>query len=121
MTLMRRPAWAVIGTIAFGAMLFSGCGSAGEPAMTTTEELLIGGCSKHKECEDGNPCTQNLCLIGACAPALPVLGCCFNGSCVGSGGTGGSGTGGGGAASGGTGGAALNCSQDMDCADGDAC
>jgi MYXO-CTERM domain-containing protein len=38
------------------------------------------GCSIDAQCDDGNPCTQNLCLIGLCLP-LPVVGCCYQGVC----------------------------------------
>jgi MYXO-CTERM domain-containing protein len=56
------------------------------------EKSVPIGCSTDDECEDGHPCSQNLCVIGLCT-ALPVLGCCFNGECTGSGGNGGGGAG----------------------------
>jgi MYXO-CTERM domain-containing protein len=141
MAFLRGPTWAFLGTVALAISAFGGCSGDAprESVGASREEALLGGCSKHKDCEDGNPCTQNLCVAGACLPALPVLGCCFNGDCfgsAGSGGSSGSGSGGtialGGAVSiGGTvsiGGAlstggtvGLDCSVHDDCEDNDAC
>lgn len=64
----------------FGA-LSVGCVAHAEPT-AAEREALLDGCSKDSQCEDGNPCTQNLCAIGICAPALPVLGCCYEGDCT---------------------------------------
>lgn len=83
-------------------------GAGGEPGLGLS-------CDEDEACEDGHPCTDNECVAGICA-ALPVLGCCFNGSCIiGVGGTtqveiggaphGGSGIGQGGVHDGGTNGA----------------
>ncbi len=112
--------------------LFSGCNSSDQPETTerVQQEALLGPCSKHADCEDGNPCTQNLCTLGACLP-LPVLGCCFNGNCNvgGAGGTAGLGGLGGlgglagtGGVTAGTGGALpIGCSTDAQCQDGNPC
>src|SRR5690349_629248 len=132
MAFFRGPRWALLGTVALAISAFGGCGSSArsESPGASREEALLGGCSRHKDCEDANPCTQNLCVAGACLPALPVLGCCFNGECFGSAGSGGSSSGGtaavGGAVSiGGAvslGGAGeLECSVHADCEDPDPC
>lgn len=79
--------------LALGAML--GCtlttarGASAQQLPGADSKPLIAGCSKHADCDDGNPCTQNLCVAGICAPALPVLGCCYEGECTALGGEGG--------------------------------
>lgn len=117
----------IMGVLACAGGFIVACSSGGEPEDTAraTDAALLGGCSKHADCEDGNPCSQNLCVLGACALPLPVLGCCFNGSCGGSSGAGGTSTAGSGGVStagGGTGGALpLGCSIDDQCQDGNPC
>jgi len=110
--------------------LFAACNGADQPEPTerVREEAILGPCSKHADCEDGNPCTQDVCLLGACLIPLPVIGCCFNGSCNvggsgGSAGTGGTAGGSGGATAGtGIGGTiSLGCSADEQCQDGNPC
>lgn len=100
MALFRRPTWAFLSTVSLAISAFGGCSSEvqSESAGASREEALLDGCAKHKDCEDGNPCTQNLCVAGACLPALPVLGCCFNGDCFDAAGSGGSASGGSGGA-----------------------
>jgi MYXO-CTERM domain-containing protein len=75
-------------------MASTGTGCESEHSPSASEQALVIGCSKDEQCEDGNPCTQNLCLTGLCGPALPVLGCCLDGQCLGEGGAGGQGSGG---------------------------
>lgn len=87
MCLWSSPARAV-GVLVFACGLAAGCSAGAEDPPLKSRQALIQGCSKHEQCEDGNPCTQNLCALGICAPALPVLGCCFNGECTGEGGAG---------------------------------
>ncbi|RYZ10294.1 MAG: hypothetical protein EOO73_01590 [Myxococcales bacterium] len=70
--------------VVMGLALFAltvGCMAQAEDAATERQGLL-DGCSRDSDCEDGEPCTQNLCAIGVCAPALPVLGCCYEGACT---------------------------------------
>jgi hypothetical protein len=83
----------MMGALAFAGGLIVAC-SSGDQSETTArseQEAVLGPCAKHADCEDGNPCTQNLCAVGVCLVPLPVLGCCFNGQCntAGAGGTGG--------------------------------
>jgi hypothetical protein len=84
----------VMRMLAVGAVLgcmltTSGARAQGLPGTGT--KPLIDGCSQHADCDEGNPCTQNLCVAGLCVPALPVLGCCYNGECTPLGGEGGAG------------------------------
>src|SRR4051812_28007096 len=60
-------------------MVVSGCSDGAQPTLAASRAQIGLGCSKHADCEDGDPCTQNLCAAGLCAAALPVLGCCFDG------------------------------------------
>jgi large repetitive protein len=76
-------------------MASTGTGCEGDRAPTDeSKQAAMLGCSQNEQCEDGNPCTQNLCLTGLCAPPLPVVGCCLDGQCSegGAGGEGGTGT-----------------------------
>ena len=136
MAFFRRPTWAFLGVAALTLSAFGGCSSdSPRESIHTSREAVLGGCSKHADCEDGNPCTQNLCSVGVCLPAVPVLGCCFNGSCFGGAGSGGSGAsasaGSAGSSVGGAGGSAgtatggttsgLSCSVHAECDDHLAC
>lgn len=59
-----------------------GCSAQAPERASTERQRLLDGCTQDSHCEDGNPCTQNLCAVGLCAPALPVLGCCYEGDCT---------------------------------------
>jgi MYXO-CTERM domain-containing protein len=68
--------WALLGAVSMG------CAVAPREEAASRSEPLLAGCAKDAQCEDGNPCTQNLCALGLCAPSLPVLGCCYEGECT---------------------------------------
>jgi hypothetical protein len=90
-----RGSRGVMRILAVGAMLgytlTTASGASAQPLPGADAKPLLDGCSKHADCDDGNPCTQNLCVAGACLPSLPVLGCCYEGECTPLGGEGGAG------------------------------
>jgi hypothetical protein len=75
--------------VMLGCTLTTASGASAQARPGADPSRLIDGCSRHVDCDDGNPCTQNLCVAGICAPALPVLGCCYDGECTPLGGEGG--------------------------------
>jgi outer membrane protein OmpA-like peptidoglycan-associated protein len=81
MVFSQKRIRALLSTALLAYVAASGCGYDAEHELAVKSAPIIAGCAKHTECEDGNPCTQNLCAVGVCAPALPVLGCCFDGAC----------------------------------------
>jgi large repetitive protein len=118
MTCSSRPTWAFIGALVVAVAAFGGCGESQSENLGARSEDAVIGCSQHVECEDGNPCTQNLCAVGLCAPPLPILGCCFNNDCFGDGGSGG---GFGNGSAGGEASVPIGCSTDEQCEDGHPC
>src|SRR3954470_10638013 len=56
----------LLSTAFLACVAISGCSEGAESELEVSSAPIIQGCSKNADCEDGNPCTQNLCAVGAC-------------------------------------------------------
>lgn len=137
MSIKGRPTWAIIYTIGFSVLGFVGCEVDVDAEGGSARQALLENCKTAQDCEDGDPCTNNVCTLGQCLPPVLVIGCDpgEGGAPSGSGGVlntagvlNGAGTSSGGALN--TGGTGLGfggtvtqvaCSEDRDCSDGDSC
>jgi outer membrane protein OmpA-like peptidoglycan-associated protein len=113
MTRVAASGTCILGFVAFIATAVTGCEGERSGPSGSQQQALVLGCAQHSQCEDDDPCTQNLCAAGLCAPPLPILGCCFEGDCTGAGGDGGGGAP--------TSTVGLDCDQDAKCEDDNPC